>query len=201
MTVSKGSQWGAPGLLPTGAPIADSNQALFRLINDVSFEPGLVVGLTGGDVFRAVGGESVPGRLHTDDSYFFPVDVVEVVLDEARIVRFAAHLVGHDIAWRRGVTAMNADSWGKYRLGPHAHLGDGVVDVYTYDLAWGDVWRVAPRARLGTHVPHPRIALQRSAEASVLLPRSVVVRADDVTSGRARSLRFTVIPDAITVVV
>jgi ATP-dependent Clp protease adapter protein ClpS len=188
-------------ILPDGAPIAASNQELYRLVNDGSSFNGLVVGLTGGDLHRTVGGSSVAGRLHTDDAYVFPVDVIEVELDEARTMRFVAHLVGHDRGFRRGIAAMNVDSRGAHRLGPHAHPGDAVVDVYTYDLAWGDVWRVAPRAKLGTHVPHPRIALQRAALVDVVLPRPVPVRADDVRVGNARRLRFTVLPDAIRIVV
>ncbi len=199
MTIRKGSEWGTPGQLPADAAIAASNGDLHRLVNDTGFQ-GRVIGVTGGDLFRSLGGESVANRLHTDEAMAFPVDVVEVVLDGQRSVRFVSHLIGHDLSWRVAVAAMNVDLWRQYRLGPHAHPGDGVVDVYSAALAWGDITRVAPRAKNGSHVPHPRIGLKRAEQVSIILPKQLALRADDIRCGRARTLVFTVIPDAITVV-
>ncbi len=190
-----------PCPFPKGAPVASSNIELRRLI----VEGATLVGLAGGDLYRTVGGAGAGNRIGRNDPdnlpMHLPVDLIEVSLDEQRTERFVAHLVGHDRWWRTVVAAMNADFWRTYQLGPRAHPGDGVVDVYSASLRPADLVKIAPRARTGTHVPHPSIALQRSNQAELVLARSIRLAADDEPVGRARHLWFQVFPDAITVVV
>lgn len=203
MSISKGSVWGRVGVLPQNARVATSNRHLSELIRAVPLDGTFIVGLAGGDLHRTVGGPSVPGRLHTADAMLLPIDVIEAELDHDtnRRIRFVTHLIAHDRFYRNGVAAMNADFWRRYQLGPRAHPGDGVLDVYQATLEWGDIVRIAPRARTGTHVPHPRLLLQRGATAEVTFARRLRVVADDVYVGRATSITFRVIPDAITIVV
>jgi diacylglycerol kinase family enzyme len=130
-----------------------------------------------------------------------PVDVIDVELDESRLVSFVTHLIGHDLGWRSIVVAMNVDFWRSYQLGPRSHPGDGVIDVYRAKLSPGDIFKIAPRAKMGLHVPHPKIELQRSSEVLVRVPRQVRLWTDDIKIGTARSLRFSVRPDALTVVI
>ncbi len=199
MTIHKGSSWGVAAPFPVDAPIASSNKELLQLVNDGE----RLVGLRGGDLFRTAGGGH--DRLRQNDPtnlpMHLPVDVIDVELDEARAARFVTHMIGHSRTWRIMLAAMNVDFWRSYQLGPRSHPGDGVIDLYTARLGAGDLFKVAPRAKLGTHVPHPRIELQRSTDVSVVLPKPIRLWTDDVSVGLARSIRCTVQPDQLTVVV
>ncbi len=201
MSIAKGSTWGAPGLLPIGATVVATNRGLSEVVANDPLDGSLIVGLTGGDLFRAVGGASVADRLYTDDAMRLPIDVIEATLDDKRTIRFVAHLIAHNRMWTYGVAAMNADFWRKFQLGPRSHPGDGVIDVYRAELKLADITRIAPRAKTGTHVPHPRLILQRSPTATIDFSHQLKVVADDIVCGRARHIDFRVIPDAITVVV
>jgi hypothetical protein len=201
MTISRGTEWGSAAPTPEGTPFASTNAELFALVQDGVTQ----VALSGGDLWRVVGGRSAGDRNRRNDvgdlPFHFPVDLVEITLDGNRTVRVAAHAVGHDLLFRHVVAAMNVDFWGRYQLAPRAHPGDGVADVYTATLHLSDVARIAPRARTGTHVPHPAVHLQRRDTGEVELPRAVPIRADGVRVGRSRTLRFRVLPDALTVIV
>jgi hypothetical protein len=204
VTIGKGLDWGVAAPFPEGAPIANTNRELRQLVLSGS----LIVGLAGGDLFRTVGGSPLSpphnARLRSDDPAHFPihmpVDVVDVELDDDVKTSFVTHLVGHDFGWRNAIAAMNVDFWGRYQLGPHAHPGDGVIDVYSGALKLADLFKIAPRARTGTHVPHPSIGLQRASVVDLKLRRKLRVVIDDEPFGRASSFRFTVRPDAVTIV-
>jgi hypothetical protein len=131
MTISKGSDWGAAGPLPDGSPVATDNASLRALVvAQRRGGPVVPIGLTGGDLHRTIGSPD-PGRLSSDGARRYPIDVVEVVLDEGDPTWFVAHLVaGASPMWlRRTVVVMNAAFVGPANLGPKAHPGDGLVDV------------------------------------------------------------------------
>ncbi len=201
MPISKGGTWGEHRPFSTGTPIANSNRALHTLI---AAGHG-TVGLLGGDLHRTVGGASAGERILRNDPsnlpVHLPIDLIEVVLDDEPAGVFAAHLVGHDRFWHHIVAAMNADFWRRYQLGPRAHPNDGVIDVYRAFLRTSDLVKVAPRARTGTHVPHPSIELSRNANVELEFPKPLRFRADDVSVGSGSRIRLTVRPDALTVVV
>jgi YegS C-terminal NAD kinase beta sandwich-like domain len=201
MSIAKGTTWGVAQEFLPGTPIANSNIELRRLV----MAGESLIGLTGGDLFRTIGGATAGDRIHRNDPdnlpMHLPVDLIEVQLDESKNEQFVSHLVGHDRLWRTIVAAMNVDFWRRYQLGPRAHPGDGVVDVYSALVSPAELLKIAPRAKTGTHVPHPAISLLRSAQPDLTLRRRVSFRADDEPIGRAMRLQFRVIPDAVTVVV
>jgi hypothetical protein len=207
MTIVKGSQWGVHRPFPVDAPVANSNRDLHRLVRAGE----RLVGLTGGDLYRTVGGSDDQNRLMNQTRLVsrdpenlpihLPVDLIEVSLDDRLVGQFSTHLVGHDPRWRHVVAAMNCDFWRAYRLGPRAHPNDGVIDTYVADLPVSDLLKVLPRARTGLHVPHPAITLSRSGCVELTLPKRLRFAADDVPVGRGRLVRLTVLPDALTVVI
>jgi hypothetical protein len=201
MSISKGSQWGVNAIFPADTPIARSNAEL----RDLVIGGAATIGLQGGDLWRTVGGASAGNRLQMNDPEnlpsHFPIDVVDVTIDDDHATRFVTHLIGYNFTRNRWLAAMNVDFWRSYQLGPHAHPGDGLIDVYTGELRPGELPKVAPRAKSGTHVPHPRICLARSADPLVTLRTPLRLRADDQCIGRGRRLQFCVVPDAITVIV
>ena len=158
------------------------------------------VGLTGGSLWWAVGGPSVTGRLHTDAAMHFPIDVVRVQAD-GHAHWFVGALVARTRLWGHALVAMNGQFLAGRRVGVRAHPGDGLVDVYEAVLSMGDVAKVARRARLGAHLPHPGIRERRvgSWDASFASRRTLWLDGERVA--RIRTLRLTVEPDAVIVVV
>ena len=218
MTIGKGTTWGSPGALPPGSPIVDDDQALRVLVvsamrNGTNLPP---IGLAGGSLWRTLGGPSSGRRLgrlgvgqgcsetvgepDTSLPMHLPVDVIEAHLDGTPSW-FVASLVAHDRLRRFWLVAMNAQFVGSYQLGPRAHPGDGLVDVFSGKLGWQELAEVARRATNGAHLPHPSIAVGRVAAHEVEFATRVRVSLDGSSVGSVRHLRLTVLPDAITVVV
>jgi hypothetical protein len=159
------------------------------------------VGLLGGDLCRTVGGPGERARLFDGRGVRLPVDVVRVEIDD-RTSWFVAHLVAHRRGWRgEAAVAMNAEWLGDWKLGPRAHPGDGLVDVTVGGLGWRDRWRASRRARHGDHLPHPRLAVTRSATAEVSFSRPTPVWVDGQPVGPVRRVVLTVEPDAATIIV
>ncbi len=201
MPIRKGTTWGEHRLFPADAPVARTNQALYALVA----AGHLTIGLLGGDLHRTVGGLAAGERILRNDPsnlpIHLPVDVIDITLDQKPAGSFVAHLIGHDPLWHHIVAAMNGDFWRRYQLGPRAHPNDGVIDVYQAHLRTSDLVKVAPRARTGTHVPHPSISLSRNGDVTLTLAKQLRFKADDVSVGSGSQIRLTVRPDALTVVV
>jgi hypothetical protein len=195
VTIRKGSPYGQPGSLPSGA-ITVSSDGEARQVLEAARQRGgpfPVLGLTAGDLCRTLGGT---GALEV----VFPVDVGEVLID-GRVHLFIAHLVARTRTWSDVVVAMNAQWLGRWNLGPKAHPGDGLLDTYVGALGPADRLKVRARLHHGTHLPHPAIAESRTATLVVDDGRSRRVWLDGSPVGAARVLAMQVRPDALTVVV
>jgi hypothetical protein len=210
MTVGKATGWGHQAASPSDLVFAHTNREVFRQVNDGVRE----LGLLGGDLWRTVGGQSVVGRNTGTTTgtnagsnrdalpMHLPVDLISLSIDGDHVCHFTTHLIGCDLFRTVVVAAMNADFWRQYQLGPRAHPGDGVVDVYVAErLGMADLLRMRPRARSGLHVPHPKIRLERSADVNLELHKTLSVVADDVKVGRGRVFSLQVQPDALTIIV
>lgn len=203
MTISPGSAWGEPGLLPAGAPIFSSDAELGDLVRAARRASTAlpIVGLTGGTLWDAVGGPSAVGRLHTADAWHIPVDVVRATLD-GTTTWFVSSLVARRGLWRDLVAAMNTPWFGAYRLGHRAHPGDALIDVIEgRSLTLADLATIAPRAKSGSYLPHPKLTERRVGEASWTFDRPRRVTVDGAAVGTVRSVILEVEPDALTVVV
>lgn len=203
MTIRKGEPWGAPGALPRHGVVVRSDAEAGDVITAArrAGEPIPPLGLLGGDLCRTLGGRGDEARLRSDDAMTFPVDLGEVLLD-GRLHFFLAHLVARHALWRgRSVVAMNAAFVGDLNLGPKAHPNDGLLDITTGHLRPGELLRARARARLGAHLPHPRLAMRRVPAEQVEFARPVPVRLDGRPVGRSRTLSIRVEPDALTVVI
>ena len=195
MTISKGSPYGSPGSLPAGGVVvAGDGEA--RVVLEAARREGRpfpVLGLTGGDLCRTLGGPS--GLAVT-----FPVDLGEVLID-GRLHFFVAHLVARTRTWSYAFAAMNAQWLGPWNAGPRAHPGDAKIDTYEARLPPGDRLKVRARIHHGAHLPHPGIKERRAQAVQVTLPRSLPVVLDGERVGEGRHLSVRVEPDALTVVV
>ncbi len=195
MTIAKGQPWGAPGRLPEQGVVVRSDAAAASALESARRDgrPFPTLGLLGGDLARTLGGAA-------GLAVRFPIDVGEVRVD-GRLHLFVAHVAAHGRTWRRSVVAMNAQWLGPWNLGPKAHPNDGLLDISDARLSCADLPKVRARARLGAHLPHPRIRLQRTGAAQVDLERPLPVFVDGVCVGRGRQLAFRALPDALTVFV
>ena len=203
MTIGPGTEWSVHGLLPAGAPTFASDASLSAFVDARRRSGELlpIVGLTGGTLFDTIGGTSVVGRLHTDQSRHYPVDIVRADIDGSPRW-FVGTLVARSRWWRDAVAVMNTPWVRGRRLGHRSHPGDALVDIIEgVGLRLDDLRRIVPRARHGAHLPHPKLRETRIADATWEFdrPRRLVI--DGQCVGRVRHLSVQVEPDALTVVV
>jgi hypothetical protein len=202
MTIGKGTEWGTPGLLPSGAPVISSDEELFHYVNQRRSE-GVdlsAVGLSGGALWSMIGGGSVPGRLFTPESRMYPCDIGRVDTGHESYW-FVSSLVARTSTWSRVFLAMNVQDVGPYRFGHRAHPGDGLLDVYEARLALQQRVLVAQRAKLGAHLPHPQIRERRVSSARTAFDRPLPLWLDGVRCAKHANLSITLEVDALTVVV
>jgi hypothetical protein len=166
-----------------------------------SDRPPPVVGLVGGDLWRTLGApRGGPARLEAPEARCFEVDVGEVLVDGV-LDWFVAHLIARRSWWRgRVVAAMNTEFLGSWTVAPRAHPGDGLLDVVDADPPLSDRWEARRRLPYGTHVPHPRISIRRTA-AVELDVGGLRVRLDGTDVGRADRLSLRALDQALTVVI
>jgi hypothetical protein len=196
--IAKGQPWGEPGALPEGGVVvgsdAEAGAALLAARRDRRPFPAL--GLLGGDLCRTLGG----GGGTELQGVRFTVDLGEALLD-GRIHLFVAHMVARTRLWTRAFVAMNAQSVGRWNLGPRAHPNDGLLDTYDVHLALNQLLPVRARLHHGAHLPHPNIKERRTAALQVELEHPLPIRLDGVRSGTAKVISVRVEPDALTVVI
>lgn len=203
MTARRGQDWGGPGPLPAdGVVVGDDAEAravvtAARRVGD----PIPVLGLTGGDLCRTLGGRGDEARLRRPDATRVTVDLGAVLAD-GRLHWFVAHLLSRRSWWRGPIAvAMNAQWMGRWNVAPRAHPGDGLLDTFESDLGISDRLEARRRLTTGSHVPHPGIVQRRTAAAQLDPGRSQPVALDGVPIGSARHLAVRVESDALHVVV
>lgn len=196
--IAKGQPWGEPGALPEGGVIVGSDAEAAAALSAArrNRRPFPALGLLGGDLCRTLGG----GRSKELQGVRFTVDLGEALLD-GRLHLFVAHMVARTRLWTRAFLAMNAQSVGRWNLGPRAHPNDGLLDTYDVDLALGQLLPVRARLHHGAHLPHPNIKERRTAALQVELEHPLPIRLDGVRTGTAKVISVRLEPDALTVVV
>jgi hypothetical protein len=203
VTISKGSGWGNPGGLAPDSRVVSSDAEL-RAVVSVQLSAGAPpepIGLTGGDLHRTIGSPATE-RMWGPDARQYPIDVIEVVLDDRPPSWFVAHLVaGRGPMWLTPtLVAMNGSFLGPANLGPKSHPGDGLIDVTSGRVPLNDYWGLRSRLGVGTHLPHAGLVTSRVSSLDVSFRRAVSVRLDGVRAGRARQIRCRVLPDAAVIV-
>ena len=203
MTISKGSRWGTPGRLAEGSRVVYSDAELRSVVSEQrrAGTPPTPIGVAGGDLHRTIG--SPPqDRMWGPDAIHYPIDVVEVILDDRLPTWFVAHLVaGRAPRWLVAtLVVMNGSFLGSANLGPRSHPDDGFIDVTLGRVPLNDYRALRSRLGAGGHLPHPGLATSRVKVLDTSFPRSVGVRLDGVQVGRARQIQCRVLPDAAVIV-
>lgn len=203
MTVGRGQDWGGSGPLPTDGVVVGDDAEAHAVVTAARREgdPIPVLGLTGGDLRRTLGGRRDADGLRRPDATRVTVDLGSVLAD-GRLHWFVAHLLSRRSWWRGPVTvAMNAQWMGRWNVAPRAHPGDGLLETFEADLGLSDRLEARRRLVTGSHVPHPGIVQRRTAAAQLDPGRAQPVLLDGVSIGSARHLAVRVEPDALHVVV
>ncbi len=203
MSLEPGESWGHPGVLgPEGVVV--STDAGARRILEAARRTDVVppdIGLVGGDLCRGLGGRGDVKRITAGPGTVVLVDAGRVEFD-GQTHWFVAHLACHRIAWLgHAVAVMNTEWLGPWRLAPRAHPGDGVLDLVRGSLPLRELWQARARLPTGDHLPHPRLHVARFTTTTLELPRPSAVRLDGEVVGRTRTLRVSVEPQALRVVV
>jgi hypothetical protein len=182
--------------VPAGVAIADDDAGARRLV--ISGER--TIGLRGGDLARTMGG-GTPGRFAAGTVTRAPVDRVYVELDGEPTVA-VAHVVARRSWWRgRVVLAMNAQFLGRYDVAPRGHPNDGRVEVLDVSarMRTRARWQARRRARTGTHLPHPDVRTESTAEWRTSFEQPATVWVDGTRWRSGTTLVLRAEPDALIV--
>lgn len=192
--------WGEIGPLPSDVTIIDDDRSAGRLVERAWIDgaPLPAVGLTGGDLRRALGGRRDREELRRDDNVLTAaIDVGSVVVDGVRHA-FVAHLVARSRTWSGPVFAvMNSEWLGDWIVAPRAHPGDGFFDLVEARLPRRDRLEARRRLRTGTHVPHPAISVRKIATGEIDFGTRRTIYVDGNRVGTARSVRIECLRGAL----
>ncbi|MGI9642140.1 MAG: hypothetical protein ACR2N9_05095 [Acidimicrobiia bacterium] len=205
MNLSPGEAWGDVEVLPANAPVVVSDAELVACIGpDIGVTTATdlpIVGLAGGDLCASLGGRGDVADRRGAPTTVVTIDVASVSTDAGDHV-FAAHLFARGWFWAgEGVAVMNAERCSSWLVAPRAHPGDGLLDVVQGRLSVRDRLLARQRLRTGDHLPHPALAVRRTARLDLEFdrPRRVVV--DGIAHGTSQRLLIEVLPNAVRVAV
>lgn len=117
---------------------------------------------------------------------------LSVSVDKGEVRRFRANSI---------IVANGQYFGGGMKIAPDAELSDGLFDLVTLgNLGKIDLVRNVPRVYEGSHVTHPKVSIQRARQVEINSPDRLLLQADGEVLGIAPA-RFTVIPDAIRLIV
>lgn len=207
MTIRKGESWGERSTPPLDLPTATSDAQAAALVRGGCRE----FLLTGGDMWRTLGGSSSSDSL--DDGVgartVVPVDRLEVSwvhdgIEESRpVLAHAVVRLGHR-CWkpRSGdiCYVMNAQYLGEFDVAPRSHPNDGRFDIVTVEssMSWRQRRQLRRRLVTGTHLPHPSIRTETIGH-SWKPGRSGRLTLDGESVGGGDQICITVHPDSLRI--
>ncbi len=195
MVIGKGSSYGFESSIDPTWPTLGTDAQLARHIAEKGSDPCTI---TGGDLLATLGGGAPAGVSHRA----YPVDLLEIELEDGSLHVAAAHVVVRRRLWA-GVflAAMNAAYVDGLYLGPRSHPNDGLVDTTVGQLGLQQRLMAKKRAITGVHLPHPGLKMTRKPEVVHSFERGTPVRVDGVLVGETTRIKVVVRPDAGLVVV
>lgn len=179
--------------MPTDAVVVSGDRDVSRLIerawNDEVALPQ--VGLTGGDLRRALGGRRNSRHLHDDDDVACAMIDVGAVIVNGRRFAFVAHVIVRSRWWSGpSFAVMNSEWLGDWIVAPRAHPGDGYFDLVEARLSFGDRIKARHRLPTGTYVPHPSIHVRKITTTEINFGTSRAVYADGEHVGTAVAMQI-----------
>jgi hypothetical protein len=202
MPIRKGDDWGRACTAPEGLQVFADDAALGRSVAErrsrgESLSP---VGVRRGDLARTLGGGT--GDRFAGEVVRGTVDIVRLEVD-GDVTWCTSHVVARRFdSWWRGEVwfVMNAQYHGTLDLAPRGHPNDGRVEILhvAARMPWRTRRAALRRARTGTHLPHPLIAVSSAGTkpTAIDFDRPLDVWVDGRRWRRARSMSITVEADA-----
>ena len=183
---------------PATLRTVDDDAGLVEALSDGSNVPTAV---SGGDLARTMGTQSPATR---DEIGEFPIDLIQVTLDDGIERTACAHVVARPPWWRGSwwtgpvLAVMNAEFLGDRDVAPRGHPNDGRVETLECESSFPIRQRfaVSRRLRSGTHLPHPAITARSVRRAAWTFKRSVIVFVDGRNVGQSHTIEVVVLPDA-----
>lgn len=213
MTIEKGKEWGHRGQCPDKVLLTHSDA---DLIAQWLGDPSAVFMMISGDLHTSLGRpmwKEINTSVDSHEVQFLPVDILRVVVsknDQANTAKtvemyaLSSVQIGSWLSRGRFVCVSNCGFVGDYNIAPRAHPNDGEMDVVTVSshIDWRQRLQARSRARLGNHIPHPAIAMERGVSHSWTKesPRERLL-VDGIEVKRWSAVQVSVIADACTVVV
>ena len=210
MGIRPGDPWGEPF---TGTPDAVVEGDDFALSRAITAYPGAVVRFEptpGSQLALAIGlsvDESPADGSRTRERRFaLPMDVLR--FDEEHIAVNMIVIGASPDRVRRTTRSFAIDNSvrattivvanGQFRDGldvvPRGHPGDGRAEVHTYSLRARDRANMRRRLHLGTHVPHPDIAMKSVKHLDIGFDRAVPIELDGRVLPPRRHVVVCVLP-------
>lgn len=193
MNVRRNEDWGDVGPMPSDAIIATTDREVGRLVEQCWADQRALppVGLVGGDLRRALGGQRMEHDLRHDDDVVGAVLDIGAVIIASRRFAFTAHVIARSRWWSGPVFAvMNSEWLGDWIVAPRAHPGDGRFDLVEARLSVGDRLKARRRLLTGTHVPHPSIRVRTITNTTIEFGCVRSIYVDHELVGRAESMQI-----------
>ncbi len=213
MTIKRGQSWGERRRVPDDLAVAHCDAEAAALIAAGCRE----FLLTGGDMWRTIGGSSVsesdPERtVLTLDSlvatYRHDNAVVQQPLFAHAVLTTSEEVTGSSLtSWvrrcrnRKTTTyVMNAQFLGSWDLIPRGHPNDGKFEVLTISAAmpWRQRREFRRRLPTGTHIPHPLVHMHSITSSWHASAQGTAI-IDGTEIGVIEDLTVTIGPDSLTV--
>jgi hypothetical protein len=215
VTIEKGREWGHRGQRPQSVHVVHSDADVVRAWTQ---DPNTTFAVVAGDLHMALG--QPKWKDDQTECQFLSVDVFHVTVTPQQdhqyskqnnagketIETFALSSVRIGSWFTRGrfITVSNCGFVGRYNIAPRAHPNDGEMDVVTVysDMDWRQRIQARSRARLGQHIPHPQISMERGLSHSWHKEHKrerLFIDGEEMRNWG--SVEVTVIPDACAVVV
>jgi len=213
MTIEKGKEWGHRAPRPENFAYAKDDADLISQWRHASSIPFVVLA---GDLHTSLGRPTWRDAARTEetaDVQFLPVDILKVEVSTGdqlsgdgitEMYALSSVQIGSWFSRGRFVVVSNCGFVGESNIAPRAHPNDGDFDVVTVSatIDWRQRLQAHSRARFGTHVPHPQIAMERGDSHSWTKESSRErLFVDGAEVKRWNAVHVSVIADACTVVV
>lgn len=213
MTIKRGESWGDRRVPPADLAEAGSDAQSVALIDTGTRE----FLLTGGDMWRTIGGSSASHPTPDGERTVVIVDSLVATfhqgsIEHRRPVLSHAVFVAPSVQksrkpwWRSWTDAkdrtyvMNAQFLGDWDLAPRGHPNDGRFEVLTVpaSMPWRQRQLFRRRVVTGTHIPHPLIET-RSVSGDWSPGGAGHLTLDGQVIGEVDDLTVSMVPDSLTV--
>ncbi|MBJ7504812.1 MAG: hypothetical protein JHC86_03390 [Ilumatobacteraceae bacterium] len=198
MTIEKGVPWGSTSQTPADVVVVPDEATAAQAVS----RGEQCVVLQSGDLIRALGGRAAITPQRGSACRLLPCDVLRITLDDTtQITAVSSIVVG---SWRHPRWWVTSGGFlGALNVAPRAHPNDGLADALTFGdgLVLRQLVAIRRRMKLGDHLPHPLLTMQRAGEVQWQHAQPATVTIDGQRMGRVRSVRVVVQPDAFSLCV